>query len=79
MLAEKLAGKRTVTPQQAAQILEPLLKPVIRDFTDYTKDPNELEKIRQRVFAIWAKWSERDSGETVHNLKLSKVGKNEPS
>jgi hypothetical protein len=49
MLAERLAGKRPVTPQQAAQILEPLLKPVIRDFTDYTKDPNELEKVRQQV------------------------------
>jgi hypothetical protein len=49
MLAEKLAGKRTVTPQQAAQILEPLLKPVIRDFTDYTKDPNELERVRKQV------------------------------
>ncbi|MFA0735402.1 MAG: hypothetical protein OGMRLDGQ_001902, partial [Candidatus Fervidibacter sp.] len=46
---EKLAGKRTVTPQQAAQILEPLLKPVIRDFTDYTKDPNELERVRKQV------------------------------
>jgi len=49
MLAEKLAGKKPLTPQQAAQILEPLLRPIIRDFTDYTKNPDELEKVRRQV------------------------------
>ena len=51
MLAEKLTGRKGLTPEQAAKLVEPLLKPIIRDFTDYTKEPAELEKIRRQVLA----------------------------
>ncbi len=48
-LAERMAKGKPLTPEQAASLLEPLLKPVIRDFTDFTKDPYELEGVRQKA------------------------------
>ncbi|MCS7187267.1 MAG: DUF4091 domain-containing protein, partial [Armatimonadota bacterium] len=49
--AEKLAGKKRLSPEQTANLLEPLLKPIIRNFTDYTKDPSELERVRRQMLA----------------------------
>ncbi len=50
MLAERLAKKgKRISPEEAAALLEPLLRPVLRDFTDYTRDFAELGKVRQFV------------------------------
>ncbi|MCS7265876.1 MAG: DUF4091 domain-containing protein [Armatimonadetes bacterium] len=49
--AEKLAGKKKLSPEQASNLLEPILKPIIRNFTDYTKEPKELEAVRKQVLA----------------------------
>lgn len=49
MLAERMAKLKPLTPERAAVLLEPLLKPVVRDFTDFTKDPDELEAVRREA------------------------------
>ncbi len=50
-LAEKMMGKKPLTPEQTTKLLEPLLEPVIRNFTEYTKNPAELETVRRQVLA----------------------------
>ncbi len=49
MLAERLAKGKRVNAEEAASLLAPLLQPVIRQFTDYTKDPKELDRVRRSV------------------------------
>ena len=49
LFAERLAKGKRVSPEEAATLLEPFLKPLIRDFTDYTRDFAELEKLRRCV------------------------------
>jgi len=50
-LAEKIMGKKPLTPEQTTKLLEPLLEPVIHNFTEYTKNPAELETVRRQVLA----------------------------
>ena len=44
-------GKKPLTPEQTTKLLEPLLEPVIHNFTEYTKNPAELETVRRQVLA----------------------------
>lgn len=66
-VAGRLAGGNPLTPEKAAALVEPWTGRVVRDFTDFTREPAALEEVRREVLRVTAKTSWQELKENTRH------------